>query len=55
MEERLQANIAKLEKEWKIKGPAVAGVLKRQPRVLGYSVDCLGDCIGECDRCWVRF
>eukprot|EP00884_Botryococcus_braunii_P012605 jgi/Botrbrau1/21345/Bobra.0184s0055.2 len=51
----LQANIDKLEKDWKLKGPAIAGVLKRQPRVLGYCVDCLGDCIGECDRCWVRF
>lgn len=24
-------------------------------QVLGYNVDCEGNCMGECNRCWVRF
>lgn len=52
---RLRANLAVLEKQWKIKGAAAAGAVKRAPRILGYTIDCAGDCAGECDRCWVRF
>lgn len=33
----------------------IKGVLLRRPEVLGYNIDCLGDCAGECNRCWVRF
>ncbi|CAG9466090.1 unnamed protein product [Pedinophyceae sp. YPF-701] len=35
--------------------PALVGVLRRRPDVLGMNIDCEGDCAGECNRCWVRF
>lgn len=44
-----------LEKTWKMKGPVLTKTLMRRPDVLGYNIDCLGDCAGECNRCWVRF
>jgi hypothetical protein len=47
--------VAKLASDWKMTGGTAARAIARTPRVLGYTVDCLGDCIGECDRCWVRF
>ena len=33
VEERLKENMAKLERDWKIKGPTAANVIKRQPQV----------------------
>lgn len=33
IEERLKENMAKLERDWKIKGPTAANVIKRQPQV----------------------
>lgn len=54
-EDQLKKNVEKLAKDWKIQGPAAKGCVKRTPRLLGYTVDCAGDCIGLCDRCWVRF
>ena len=50
-----RAAVAKLAKEWRMVGAVAAKAVVRTPRVLGYTVDCAGDCIGECDRCWVRF
>jgi len=47
--------LATLEKQWRMKGAAAASAVKRAPRILGYTIDCAGDCAGECDRCWVRF
>lgn len=41
--------------EWKMTGPVLAAVLKRNPKTLGCNVDCGGTCIGQCDRCWVRY
>lgn len=32
VEERLNENMAKLERDWKIKGPTAANVIKRQPQ-----------------------
>ena len=32
VEERLKENMAKLERDWKIKGPTAANVIKRQPQ-----------------------
>ena len=55
VEDRLAANVAQLEKQWKMQGPAIKGVVLRRPDVLGFNLDCLGDCAGECNRCWVRF
>ncbi|KAG2495410.1 hypothetical protein HYH03_006358 [Edaphochlamys debaryana] len=54
-ESRLRANTAQLQKQWRLEGAALSKAVLRQPQVLGYSVDCGGDCIGECNRCWVRF
>ncbi|GIL78283.1 hypothetical protein Vretimale_7643 [Volvox reticuliferus] len=55
VEGRLRANIAQLGSLWRLKGPTLTKAVIRQPAVLGYSVDCSGDCIGECNRCWARF
>eukprot|EP00951_Prasinocladus_malaysianus_P048605 scaffold660372_cov41-Prasinocladus_malaysianus.AAC.1 len=49
----LRANVTELEKTWRIKGPTLAAMLKRRPEILGFNFDCLGDCKGECNRCWV--
>jgi hypothetical protein len=52
----LAPNVALLERTYRIApGPALAGVLKRKPQVLGNNLDCSGDCAGECNRCWARF
>ncbi len=32
VEERLKENMATLERDWKIKGPTAANVIKRQPQ-----------------------
>ena len=32
VEERLKENMAKLERDWKIKGPTAVNVIKRQPQ-----------------------
>jgi len=58
VESRLTANVNELQDKWFIQGPAVGGVIKRRPEVLGYNVDCnlsQGACVGECNRCWARF
>lgn len=34
---------------------ALLNSLTEQPAALGYDVDCGGDCMSECSRCWVRF
>lgn len=52
---RLRANLGVLAKQWKMGAAAQAAAVKRAPRILGYTIDCAGDCAGECDRCWVRF
>ncbi|PQQ12348.1 uncharacterized protein Pyn_11889 [Prunus yedoensis var. nudiflora] len=44
-----------LEKEWGIKGKSLRNLLLRNPRVLGFNVDCKGDFMAQCTRCWVRF
>lgn len=51
----MQHNLGILDKEWGITGKTLKNVIKRNPHVLGYSVDCKGDCMAQCTRCWVRF
>ena len=51
----LTANVAKLQRDWKLEGQVLARAVARQPAVLGYTIDCMGDCAGECNRCWARF
>eukprot|EP00850_Spirogloea_muscicola_P014937 SM000111S18760 [mRNA] locus=s111:31031:37051:+ [translate_table: standard] len=54
--ERLcRPNASVLEREWGIKGPMLKRAILRQPSLLGFAVDCKGDCVAECDRCWARF
>ena len=55
VEEQLQHNVEKLKKDWKMTDKVIPNVIKRQPAVLGYNVDCEGNCQGDCNRCWVRF
>ena len=31
-----------------------ANYILRVPQVLGNNLDCVGDCAGECNRCWAR-
>lgn len=51
----VRTNVSMLEKDWGIKGKALRNLLLRNPKVLGYNVDCKGDCMAQCTRCWVRF
>ncbi|GLJ24075.1 hypothetical protein SUGI_0459160 [Cryptomeria japonica] len=55
LEDDLKNNIAILERDWGIKGNTLRNLLLRNPKVLGYNVDCKGDCMAQCTRCWVRF
>lgn len=53
----LRKNVKVMESTWGIKGLALKNTAKRNPSFLGFIVDCStdGGCIGECNRCWVRF
>ncbi|XP_061366607.1 uncharacterized protein LOC133309796 isoform X2 [Gastrolobium bilobum] len=55
LEEDLKGNVKILEEQWGIKGKTLRNLLLRNPKVLGYNVDCKGDCMAQCTRCWVRF
>ncbi|XP_022152523.1 uncharacterized protein LOC111020227 isoform X2 [Momordica charantia] len=55
LEQELKTNIQLLDKEWGIQGKSLRNLLLRNPKVLGYNVDCKGDCMAKCTRCWVRF
>ncbi|KAE8695498.1 hypothetical protein F3Y22_tig00110705pilonHSYRG00057 [Hibiscus syriacus] len=55
IEHELRTNVQILEKDWGIKGKSLKNLLLRNPKVLGYNVDCKGDCMAQCTRCWVRF
>ena len=55
VEDEMEKNVKILEKEWGISGNTLKNLLRRNPKSLGYNVDCKGDCIAQCTRCWVRF
>uniref|UniRef100_A0A7C8YV93 Uncharacterized protein n=1 Tax=Opuntia streptacantha TaxID=393608 RepID=A0A7C8YV93_OPUST len=55
LENELKNNVQVLEKQWGITGKPLRNLLLRNPKVLGYNVDCKGDCIAQCTRCWARF
>ncbi|KAF8405796.1 hypothetical protein HHK36_007873 [Tetracentron sinense] len=55
VQDELKTNVQVLEAEWGIKGKSLRSLLLRNPKVLGYNVDCKGDCMAKCTRCWVRF
>ncbi|PWZ54159.1 hypothetical protein Zm00014a_019773 [Zea mays] len=51
----VRPNVGKLDSDWGINGKTLRSLLLRNPKVLGYNVDCRGDCMAQCTRCWVRF
>ena len=55
LEDEIRNNVQVLAKEWGINGKSLRSLLLRNPKVLGYNVDCRGDCMAQCTRCWVRF
>ncbi|KAK9758189.1 hypothetical protein RND81_01G213800 [Saponaria officinalis] len=55
LENELKNNVQILEQQWGITGKPLRNVLLRNPKLLGYNVDCKGDCIAQCTRCWARF
>lgn len=55
LEDEVKNNVRILEKDWGIEGKSLKNLLLRNPKVLGYNVDCKGDCMAQCTRCWVRF
>ena len=55
MDALLRPNAAHLAKSFHMPPDAVAATVARKPQVLGNKVDCAGDCVGECNRCWARF
>ena len=54
--ELLQSNVAHIEKSYFMKRNSrnFANYILRVPQVLGNNLDCVGDCAGECNRCWAR-
>ncbi|XP_021748539.1 uncharacterized protein LOC110714343 [Chenopodium quinoa] len=55
LETELKNNVQILENQWGITGKPLRNLLLRNPKALGYNVDCKGDCIAQCTRCWARF
>jgi len=51
----MEENIGKLEKNFFLKGKALTKSIARKPKVLGATTDCMGDCAGECTRCFAQF
>ena len=52
----MQGNVEKLTKTFSMKGAALANGIKRKPRqALGSTIDCEGNCAGECTRCFAQF
>lgn len=56
VEDRLQPNVQRFEKEWFMKGDVLKKAIVRKPTLLGLSVDCStigsGACQGQCSKCW---
>jgi hypothetical protein len=44
--DRLRGNVEHLRSAWKLDGPVLAAAVVRQPTLLGYTIDCMGDCAG---------
>mmetsp|Transcript_23836 Transcript_23836/g.58459 ORF Transcript_23836/g.58459 Transcript_23836/m.58459 type:complete len:219 (+) Transcript_23836:228-884(+) len=53
---RLELNVAHIEKNYFMTRNTTGFVnyVLRVPQVLGNNLDCVGDCAGECNRCWAR-
>ena len=54
--ELLSDNVAHIEKNYFMKRSTknFRNYVLRVPQVLGNNLDCVGDCAGECNRCWAR-
>ncbi|KAL1557037.1 hypothetical protein AAHA92_12577 [Salvia divinorum] len=55
LESELKENVQILDNQWGIKGKTLRNLLLRNPKALGYNIDCKGDCMAQCTRCWARF
>jgi len=55
LDREVKLNVSKLDSDWGINGKTLRSLLLRNPKVLGYNIDCRGDCMAQCTRCWVRF
>ncbi|KAJ7532804.1 hypothetical protein O6H91_13G020700 [Diphasiastrum complanatum] len=55
LENDLKSNVGILERTWGASGSMLKNLILRKPHVLGYNIDCKGDCMAECTRCWARF
>jgi hypothetical protein len=55
LDSEVKLNVSKLDSDWGINGKTLRRLLLRNPKVLGYNIDCRGDCMAQCTRCWVRF
>ncbi|XP_052188518.1 uncharacterized protein LOC127798913 isoform X2 [Diospyros lotus] len=55
LEDELRTNVQILVEKWGIEGKPLRNLLLRNPKPLGYNVDCKGDCMAQCTRCWARF
>ncbi|KAI4339701.1 hypothetical protein MLD38_024613 [Melastoma candidum] len=53
LEQELKNNVKVLDMEWGIQGKTLRNLLLRNPKVLGYNIDCKGDCMAQCTRCWI--
>ena len=51
----VRKNVDYVTKTFFVRNKALLSTLSRKPQVLGNTVDCEGNCVGECNRCWVRF
>ena len=51
----LEKNVDYVGKTFFVRDKALLALMARKPQVLGNTVDCEGNCVGECNRCWVRF
>ena len=54
-EDQIRKNVDYVTKTFFVRNKALVNTLKRKPQVLGNIVDCEGNCVGDCNRCWVRF
>mmetsp|Transcript_13649 Transcript_13649/g.29558 ORF Transcript_13649/g.29558 Transcript_13649/m.29558 type:complete len:208 (+) Transcript_13649:187-810(+) len=55
LEKRIKPNVDRIKTEWNMRNPRLKNSILENPDCLGYDIDCLGDCAGECARCWARF
>lgn len=55
--DRIQQNINHIRTTYPVlsREAALRDSLASQPAAFGFDVDCSGDCMSECSRCWVRF